>query len=225
MTNTGDAKTPEQRPQWPYTSFRTILNLVERIEQAQAIPPQIDRSFLGGSEGQKTQVLAALKFLGLVTDAGVVTDQLRALINKPKERPALWKELLAKHYPSATALAVTNDTQQALEKTFAPLQGETLRKAVTFYLHAAKYASHPVSRFFKIPSGFTRSKRTRPNHTKLDQAPPTNTSHPPASEKDQKSRYIELLMKKAESDTELDTSLLDRIERLLGYPTESVNEE
>ena len=47
----------------------------------------------------------------------------------------------------------------------------------------------------------------------------TGAQHEPpvAPEEAQRARYLDLLMKRAEGEGDLDTELLDRIERLLGF--------
>lgn len=210
--NTNDTKAPR----WPYTSFKTLLNFIVRLEENKAIPPRIDRSILPGSEGQKTQVLAALKFLGLVTDNGDVTPLMQRLVMEEKERPKIIRELLQKHYPAATQLAGVHATSKQLEETFSGLSGDTLRKAMTFYLHAAKYSNHPVSKNFKVPSGFSRKSRTPRPRADTPSAPVTPPPmSPPVT--DAKSRYIDMLMEKAAAatDAEVEKDLLDRIERIL----------
>lgn len=203
---------------WPYTSFKTLLNLVLHMDELKAIPPKIDRSYLGGSEGQKTQVLNALKFLGLVTDGGDVTADLRNLVNGEKDRPKLMKALLEKCYPEANKLAAVHGTTAQLAETFTGLNGDTLRKAMTFYLHAAKYAGVPVSKNFKVPTGFSSRRSSRRNNgnasaTQDTSANPGQRIQQPA---DAKARYLEMLMEKAKTATdEAEKDLFDRIERLL----------
>lgn len=213
--NTNDTKAPR----WPYTSFKTLLNFILRLEENKAIPPRIDRSILPGSEGQKTQVLAALKFLGLVTDSGDVTPLMQRLVMEEKERPKIIRELLQKHYPAATQLAGVHATSKQLEETFSGLTGDTLRKAMTFYLHAAKFSNHPVSKNFKVPSGFSRRPRTP--RARADAPPPPSVMPPVnAPSVDAKSRYLDMLLEKAAKDDKLDSELANRIEKLLGFKSE-----
>jgi hypothetical protein len=175
---------------------------------------------LGGSEGQKTQVIAAMRFLGLVRDNGDVTDQMSRLIEaSDKERQQVVKELLVKHYPKATELAAINATTKQLEETFTGIGGDTLRKAVAFYLHAARYSGHHVSKHFKVPSFIARPGAPRRRRSAIsngdDETDGTETATPQPT--DPKTRYLEMLMERAASSEELDTTLLDRIEKLLGY--------
>src|SRR4030043_2467307 len=64
----------------PYVSYRTFYNFIERLQQR--IPSPIDRSYWGdllsGSTG--TQLMAALRFLGLVDSNGKPTEQLKPLV-------------------------------------------------------------------------------------------------------------------------------------------------
>jgi len=214
--------------QWPYTSWKTILNLIQKFEaDGGVLPPRIDRSVLGGSEGQKTQVMAALRFLGLMGENGEVTPLFQQFVSSDdKQRHVLVRDLLQRHYPEATKLGKSHATTKQLEETFAGLTGDTLRKAVTFYIHAAKFSAHPLSKHFKTPSGFRPGgvrKQRASNGSAVNPAEPTpqsQTSAQPTTEADLKTRYIQLLMEKAKAEEKLDSSLLDRIEKLLGYPAE-----
>lgn len=219
MTESARSADAPKTVSWPYTSFKSLLNFFDRLEAAKAVPAQIDRGVLGGSEGQKTLLLATLKFFNLVGENGAVNDNLRALVEQPKERQRIIKELLAKHYPAATALAAVNGTTRQLEDAFTGMQGDTLRKAMTFYLHAAKYAGHPTSKFFKVPSGFNASRQRRQRGTNGSTPEPAVPASPSVVA-DPKARYLEMLMERAKASEQLDTELLDRIERLLGYETE-----
>ena len=212
----------EAKPQtktWPYTSFKSLTNVIDRFKE-NGLPPRIDRSVLGGSEGQKTQIIGAMRFFGFINDAGDVTEALKRLVNADeKQRHQIWKELLATHYPKATELAAINATTKQLEETFTGIAGETQRKAVAFYLQAAKWAGHPTSRHFKIPpfiakaGSAPRRQRAGANNGEGDEDAP-ETSAPTL---DPKTRYLEMLMERAASSDDLDTALLDRIEKLLGY--------
>lgn len=207
----------------PYVSFRTLLNLFDKMAGA-GTPPRIDRSYLGGSEGSKTQVLSALRYFGLIDANGSVKETLTALVNEPDERPERIKAILHQYYPEAIALGKQNATQAQLEETFAGLSGSTRRKAVAFFLKAAEYAKVNLSPNFKPPRERGRPKGSRTKKkgsqsTMKDDSTPTHQAQSVTSTEDQqRSRYVELLIEKAEGAEELDVGLLDRIERLLGFP-------
>ncbi len=211
----------------PYISFRTLLNLIERMA-TEGAPRRIDRSFLSGlSGGYQTQVMAALRWLGLIGDGGAVQDRLTDLVDRPEERSALIATILRERYPEVVALGEENATQGQLEEEFKKygISGATLRKAVAFYLHAANFAGISLSPFFKTPTTSdnrttTRRRRTRTTVTKTPPEPDgtTSTSGRSASKTEElRTRYIEMLMKRVDEQEEIDDRLLDRIEALLGY--------
>jgi Family of unknown function (DUF5343) len=206
----------------PYISFRTLLNLIERMAD-EDVPPRIDRSFLSGlSGGYQTQVLAALRSLGLMEDDGRVTTRLQALVDQPEQRATIIGAILRERYPEAIALGEEKATQGQLEEQFKAygISGATLRKAIAFFLHAANFAGIPVSPFFKTPSATqagtsTRRRTTRPRVTPKDTG---GDSGGGVTQADQlRTRYIEMLMKRVEEQDDIDDRLLDRIEALLGY--------
>lgn len=137
----------------PYISFRTLLNLIERMAD-HGTPPRIDRSFLSGSEGAKTQVLAALRAFGFIDADGNVTPVLTEMVKNPDDRKELFRALLEKHFPEPVRLGSINATQGQLQEAFKEygITGDTMRKAVAFYLRAAEFAGVPVSPNFKTPS-------------------------------------------------------------------------
>lgn len=223
FTMTDQNPTPPKQLTIPYTSWKSVLNVTDRFKES-GLPPRIDRSVLGGSEGQKTQIIATLRYFAWIKENGDVTEAFSRFVNaSDKDRHQIMKETLAKYYPKATELAAVNATTKQLEETFTGISGDTLRKAVAFYLHAAKYAGHPISKHFKVPSFIARTNGSRSSGARRpsgaaatidleDETPP-----PPS---DPKTRYLEMLMDKAASSDQLDTALLDRIEKLLGYPSE-----
>ena len=192
-----------------------------RSRGSNGTPPRIDRSFLGGSEGTKTQLLAALKYFGLIAANGTVNEELAELVRNPAERPNRIKNLLFQYYPDAIALGEQNATQAQLEEAFAGLQGSTRRKAVAFYLKAAEYGKIKLSPNFRNPRERGRpkgSKTRKPKDSGGSSPAAGDRQEPPiAPEEAQRARYVDLLMKRAESEDNLDTDLLDRLERLLGF--------
>ena len=63
----------------PYVSYRTFRNFIDGLQMG--IPARIDRSYWGdrysGSSG--TQLMTALRFLGLIDSHGTPTTRLRQL--------------------------------------------------------------------------------------------------------------------------------------------------
>lgn len=134
----------------PYTSFRTFLNLLDRL-QGGNIPQRIDRhywgSFLGGTVGG--HVMATLRFFGLIHGSdNEPTPALETLVDPAQRKTALADLLRRSYAPVFEAVNLERTTaghlQQAFRNTYK-IDGDTLRKAVTFFVHAAQYAEVPLS--------------------------------------------------------------------------------
>jgi len=209
----------EARPVPPYASFTTVRNLIERMER-EGVPSRLDASYLVGmAGGTRNQVKHALRSLGLIEEDGRVTSRLAELAKRPDERPALLGQLLQERYPSLTSLDqdATKGQLDEVLKTYG-LNGATVRKAASFFLAAAMYADLPLSPHL-TPSR-TRGGGGGPSGTRKQGArrgkgqQRTNTGD--GTSTDMKRVYFDLLVSKAEDSDELDSDLLDRIERLVG---------
>jgi hypothetical protein len=204
----------------PYVSFTMLLNVIERMH-TEGIPARVDRSYLGSASGTtKAQFLAAAKALGLLDGDLKPTGTLQALVSTPDQRPGIVRELLVSFYPKAVALG-TNATQQQLEETFREeydITGSTVRKAITFYLAAARFAKVELSPHFTTPrvGGATPGKR-RQRSTKTPAAPQAAAVQAdPMAEL--RTKYVETLLEKfAAANGEVDKDVADRIERLVGF--------
>lgn len=129
----------------PYISFRTLLTFIEDLKNV-GVPPRIDRSVLTRfSGGVGSQLLMALKSLGLVNEAGVPTQWLAALVTtygtaafkSPLQR------VLRYGYPYLQELDLKTATPSMFADAFkeaVDAKEDVLRKCRTFYLHAAKEA-------------------------------------------------------------------------------------
>lgn len=212
----------------PYASFRTILHLLDRIKEDDGAPPRIDRSYLKGSEGGKTQVLATLKALGLIDGNGNVSPNLTNLV--PVEaRKGGFLQLLRLYYAEPNRLGTVNATQKQLEEAFDTwgLNGDTRRKAIAFYLHAAKFCGLPLSKYFKASGGSSsanakvrRRAATEPDEG-ADEDDQDEQPHAPTMD-ELKQQYLAMLLEKAK--TEMDDKLLNRIERLMGFQADAGEE-
>lgn len=150
----------------PYIAFKTFLNLVTRLEEA--IPRRIDRSYwgqhYGGSVG--TLLMAGLRFLGLVEGlTNIPTPTLKRLVEEKTSRKQLLKEVLMERYAPVFKHVgdISTATSGLLNEAFKDeykLRDETLRKAISFFVHAAQYAEIPVSKHI------TERTRTRTTSTR-----------------------------------------------------------
>jgi hypothetical protein len=204
----------------PYVSFTMLLNVIERMN-TEGVPARVDRSYLGSTSGTtKAQFLAAAKGLGLLDSDLKPTGVLQALVSTPEQRPGIVRELLTRFYPKVVALG-TNATQQQLEETFREaydINGSTVRKAISFYLAAARFAKVELSPHFTAPrtGGATPGKRRPRSKTSASLPPPPPPPADPMAEL--RTKYVETLLDKfAAANGEVDKDVADRIERLVGF--------
>lgn len=174
----------------PYAVWKTLQNTIEKMGKEGSIPGRIDRSYLSNLPGSaQSELQTAMKALGLVDDQFHPTDLLERLVQNEDERPAIVKEILDDRYAAVLALS-PSATQAQLEEEFRQklgVSGSTLRKAVRFFLNAAKYADIPLSPHFKAPgavpaSGARPRQRRTPaggnDQQEPQQQPPAPTLHP-----------------------------------------------
>ncbi len=222
-TNTADPDSPSFVP--PYISFRTLLNLIEKLAD-ESVPHRIDRSVLSHlSGGYQGQVMAALRALNLIDSEGYTTPTLTNLVRSPETRQQVVENIVRDFYPEPMRLAEMNASQAQLEEFFRGygITGETLRRAVTFYLHAAAFAGIEVSPHFK--SGRLSTAPRKPRAAKSRAKRQAGTAMPPPPEtkgtdeatESLRTKYIEMLLSKADADADVNSELLDRIEGLLGF--------
>jgi hypothetical protein len=140
----------EFRP--PYLSFATFWSFLGAVA-SQPLPPKIDRSMMRSKSGSdQASLAAALKAFGLVDDNQAVTG-LRDLGGSDEETRIRWlSEMVRKHYPAQMAVSEQNGTEQQLKESFRESfqmgSADTIRKAMTFFLHAARTADIETSPHF-----------------------------------------------------------------------------
>jgi hypothetical protein len=158
----------------PYLPFRTFLNSLEVL--AQGVPPRIDRSIWKTQTGSvKSQIFSAYRFLGLINNGGQPTTVLNDLVQNrqtPGEQlNALLRDKYAqilKHDLSTMTVAMINGE---FETAFS-VQGDVKRKAITFFLQAAKAAGMTLSKFLldqsRPGSGPRARRRASKNGSTVD---------------------------------------------------------
>jgi Family of unknown function (DUF5343) len=139
---------PEPEPRTapaPYLPFLTFQSAIQSLEQG--VPTKIDRTIWRNQSGiVQTQILMALRFFNLVDDADVPTELLHELIEQKDNRAAIYTKLLNASYKGLLDHDLTKMTPKMLDDAMEQynVTGDTKRKAVTFFLKAAKYASFPM---------------------------------------------------------------------------------
>ena len=136
----------------PYLSFKTFWSFLEEL-LSNPVPPQIDRSLMRSKSGSdQVNLTAALKAFGLI-DAGQTVTGLRELASGEEQARIRWlADQVRKHYPVQVKVSEENGTEQQLRESFRESfkieSADTLRKAMTFFLHAARAAGIAISPHF-----------------------------------------------------------------------------
>jgi len=176
----------------PYLPFRTFLSALDALNLG--VPPIIDRGIWrtqpGGVQGQ---IMGALRFFNLIDDANRPTENLRRLVEKREHRQAAIRTLLEWSYADLVKGDLTKMTAKMLEDGIEHygVSGETRKKAVTFFLQAAKFADLPLSPYLQMQIRATPGTRKR--RRTLDEDSSSQASNgTPAPSDDGRTQTIEL---------------------------------
>ncbi len=183
-----------------YVSWTTFKNALAGL--ALGIPNRIDKSaFPGLSGGVQAQLMAGLKFLGLIDNDGApqATFEALAVTDETAQKAAL-ASLLRARYKAIFALGLDGLTPAQLDDAMTAsydVTGDTREKAVRFFLSAVQYAEIPISRYLqpKPNSNGTagRKKRSTNRIKPVGEGDAGRASTPPGEgERDGKSLTIAL---------------------------------
>jgi len=137
----------------PYVSYRTFRNFIDELQHR--MPARIDRSYwsdrLSGSTG--TQLMATLRFLGLIDTGGIPTDRLKQLVPaKGSQRTELIREIAFEAFDFVLKgsfelqTATYAQLQEIFHDTFQ-LTSDVGRKCIKFFVALASDAEIPLSPF------------------------------------------------------------------------------
>ena len=164
----------------PYTSYRTFKTFIEDLQE-HGVPSHVDRSVLTRFSGVVgTQLMHALRFLGLIEDDGRPTPRLSELVSAhgAGHWPTRLLELLREEYAPMFAIDLETATpshfNEAFRKAF-PAADAVVQKCVTFFLYAANDAG------VKISGRVLKGRKPRSLTPRRKPARPT-LSLPPARE-------------------------------------------
>ena len=131
-----------------YVPWPTFINAINAL--AQAMPNRIDKSvFSNLSFGTQGQLLTGLKFLGLTAKDGRPTEALIALAvmdegERQKQTAKILKASYAKLFDLDLARATQQELRDALKEHYG-VSGDTLERALRFFLSGAQYAGIALS--------------------------------------------------------------------------------
>lgn len=184
--------TETKLPAPPYVGFRAFINFLDWLGQV-GIPSRIDRSFWGDKLSGITgnQVVATLRFFGLVNEGGTPDPTLEALAKDIEQRKTTLRALMGRYDAALDGLDLERATAGELDERFRryDISGDTFRKAVTFFVQAAQYCGIPLSPYITKRKRTARAngtgsqprRRGRPPKAKpSDETPPSTPSKPGA---------------------------------------------
>jgi hypothetical protein len=155
----------DKLPAPPYVAFRTFVNFLDWLGDV-GVPNRIDRSFWGQrlSGGYGAQLMAALRFFDLISEEDVPNPGLEDLATNAEQRKVILRNLLEARYREALAeLDLDRATAGQLAERFRrfSISGETLRKAIMFFVHAAQYCGIPLSPHITRPGSVVKATSGR----------------------------------------------------------------
>ncbi|CPV65748.1 hypothetical protein [Mycobacteroides abscessus] len=137
----------------PYMAFQTFWRFIDELS-GPGLPPVIDRSLMSSKSGtDQANLVTALRSFNLINDDNTVNATFNALVTASgEERKQLLRELVQTYYQPQLAVSAQNGTEQQLNDSFRNGYGivgaDTLRKSVTFFLHASREAGIALSQHF-----------------------------------------------------------------------------
>jgi len=146
-----------------YVPFKTFTAVLDSFKSF--LPDRIDTSMWPSySGGIRSQLLGSLRFLRLIADDGVPTEALRQLTHAdPAQRNALFVGVMKAAYGSLMSLDLTKATPGSFDAEMRKFgqEGDTHRKAASFFLQAAKWAGVPLSPLLTKKGSLVGSRRKR----------------------------------------------------------------
>jgi hypothetical protein len=132
-------------PWFSFSTFRTGLEVL-----TQGLPEEkIDKTLFRSMDfNKRIQMVAALKFFGLIDSEGRTQDSLRALVAEPDKRKEHIRALVEERYPRIIELAKKQATEAQLIDAMRELGlkgDDPIRKGITFYRQAAEFSDLPLS--------------------------------------------------------------------------------
>lgn len=214
----------------PYLSFSTVKNFMDSFKEA-GVPDRIDRTLLSGQSGTtQTYLLAALRFLGFIDEAGAPTLRMSKWHLNLEVEKEVYAEAIRESYSflfdGSFRLEAATEGQIREKMKERDIQGDTARKAITFFVNACNFAGIPISPHLKGTrtvasiAGPKRGKRKKTGGSPPgdNPPPPIDPPLPPGMNvsilplNTDRSRFIRL-----ESPASVTTAELERIKQWMTF--------
>lgn len=209
----------------PYASFSSLINFLNKLKDT-AVPSRIDPSVFGNASGAISySVIAALKFLALIDDAGTPRAKFRELVQAEEaERKSLFAGILRASYPSLfdgdldLATVSSGQFDEHLRDRYE-IKGSTVDKVATFFIAAAAFSEIPISPHLKVrkatsPSGASRQSTKR---RRSDTAAPEGSAASPIPSVQEFQKPLEYQLIDLMSETDIDDQVKQSIWSLVQY--------
>jgi len=135
----------------PYVSFSSFLSALAHVAQ-RGIPELLTSDFLDGdgSSTNTSHLLIAFRTFGLTDRQNKPTAAVRELIEHPERHQEIFRQLFMSAYDPIFSVAadLSSVSFSYLTHLFATaytLKGETLRRAIVFFIKAAEHAGVSLS--------------------------------------------------------------------------------
>ena len=199
----GEEQTEAKPASPPYIPYLTFKNFIQWLE-TDGIPLQFDRTAwekkYSGSTGP--QLLTGLRFLGLLKGERP-TSELDCVMNaQGDDRNALLRDTFQRSYNIINFDDLPRATPGMLRNwlTQYGIEGDTVRKAESFFVNAAKDLDIPISNSLRKMAR-NRPQGTTKRSSRRDTKPSQST--PPVPEQDVKPQYPRELTDRAEAQDSL----------------------
>jgi hypothetical protein len=139
------AQTETKAPPAAYLPFKTFESAIDSLSHG--LPRKIDRTIWKSQSGVvQGQIMMAFRFLGLIDDNDEPTPLLQILVESKTDRHLVIGDIIKVAYASVIKMDMTKMTPKMLEDAMGAygVQGDTKRKAIAFFLRAAKLAELPM---------------------------------------------------------------------------------
>jgi len=147
-----------------YVSFRTFLSSIEALEHG--LPKRLDRTIWRSQSGVvQSQIMMALRFFDLLDEDDRPTTALQRLVDSGQEKRREQISALLHHaYHDIIEHDLTKMTPKMLDDAMEQyhVNGDTKRKAVSFFLQAARYAELPMHPLLQGTIRTRRPRRAKP---------------------------------------------------------------
>lgn len=143
----------EQRAAPPVVAYKTFEN-ANRMFASGVIPGRIDRGVFRSQSGAgQTQIIAAYRYLDVIDAQGAPKEKFVKLVrSEGADRQKVLRDILYAAYPflREKSIDLGTATHDQLADEFRKLaSGDTVRKAMTFFIPAAKAAGIELSPYIR----------------------------------------------------------------------------